>query len=104
MVANQAVRGSLASWSTVPAASEGCFLRRSHWEALRVLSRQKLEPPQAGQVGPSRQRVANSASRQAASVPDRSRNAASLGPRTARRDPSAAAIPPPRRLLKPSNI
>ena len=89
------------SWNTVPAVSESCFLHRLHWNTLRVLSAQKPRWPQAGQVSPSRQRMANSASRHAASVPNRSRNAASLRPRTARRNPSADAIPPPRRPWNP---
>ena len=101
MAASQTVSGSLPSWNTVPAVSESCFLHRLHWNTSRVLSRQKLEPPQAGQVRPSRQRIWDKASRQASSVPNRSRNAASLRPRTARRNPSADAIPPPRRPRNP---
>src|SRR4051794_36986607 len=64
-----------------------------HWKTLRVLSARKPRWLQAGQVNPSRQRMAKSASRHAASVPNRSRNAASLRPRTARRTPSADVIP-----------
>src|SRR3954451_25275042 len=104
MAENQAVSGSLVSWNTVPAVSEICFLQRLHWKTLRVLSAQKPRWPQAGQVSPSRQRMAKSASRQAASVPTRSRNAASLRPRTARRNPSADVIPPPLPALEPARI
>src|SRR4051812_25051862 len=104
MAANQATSGSLLSWNTVPAVSESCFLQRSHWNTLRVLSAQKPRWPQAGQVSPSRQRIWNKASRHAASVPKRSRNAASLRPRTARRNPSADAIPPPSPALEPARI
>src|SRR3954462_9072549 len=104
MAENQAVSGSLVSWNTVPAVSESCFLQRLHWKTLRVLSAQKPRWPQAGQVNPSRQRMAKSASRHAASVPNRSRNAASLRPRTARRNPSADAIPPPLPALEPARI
>src|SRR3954465_12153660 len=104
MAANHAVSGSLVSWNTVPAVSESCFLHRLHWNTLRVLSAQKPRWPQAGQVRPSRQRMAKSASRHAASVPNRSRNAASLRPRTARRNPSADAIPPPLPALEPARI
>jgi hypothetical protein len=98
---NQAVSGSLVSWNTVPAVSESCFLHRLHWKTLRVVSAQKPRWPQAGQVSPSRQRMAKSAARQAASVPNRPRNAASLRPSTARRNPSADAIPPPHRPWDP---
>src|SRR3954464_4424485 len=86
MAENQATSGSLVSWNTVPAVSETCFLHRLHWNTLRVLSAQKPRWPQAGQVKPSRQRIWNKASRQASSVPNRSRNAASLRPLNARRD------------------
>ncbi len=101
MAANQAVSGSLLPWNTVPAASESCLLQRLHWKTLRVLSAQTPRWPRAGQVSPSRQRMAKSASRHAASVPNRSRNAASLRPRTARRNRSADVIPPPRRPWNP---
>src|SRR5918911_4118969 len=101
---NQVVSGSLLSWNTVPAVSESCFLHRLHWNTLRVLSAQKPRWPQAGQVRPSRQRIRNKASRQASSVPNRSRNAASLSPRIARRNPSAAAMPPPSQALEPARI
>src|SRR4051794_4718652 len=101
---NQVVSGSLLSWKTVPAVSESCFLQRLHWNTLRVLSAQKPRWPQAGQVSPSRQRIRNKASRHAASVPKRSRNAASLRPRTARRNPFADAIPPPPPALEPARI
>src|SRR3954454_717889 len=104
MAANQVASGSLVSWNTVPAVSESCFLQRLHWNTLRVLSAQKPRWPQAGQVSPSRQRIWNKASRHAASVPKRSRNAASLRPRTARRNPSADAIPPPSPALEPARI
>src|SRR3954447_1970501 len=104
MAENQAVSGSLASWNTVPAVSETCLLQRLHWNTLRVLSAQKPRWPQARQVSPSRQRMAKSASRHAASVPNRSRNAASLRPLTARRNPSADAIPPPSPTLEPARI
>jgi hypothetical protein len=57
MAANQAVSGSLVSWKTVPAVSRTCRLQRLHWSSTRVLSRQKLEPPQSGQARPSRQRM-----------------------------------------------
>jgi hypothetical protein len=96
MAANQVVSGSLLSWNTVPAVSESCLSHRLHWKTLRVLSAQKPRPPQVGQVSPSRQRIANRDFRQASSVPNRSRNPASLRPRTARRNPSADAMPPPR--------
>src|SRR4051794_25356055 len=99
---NQVVSGSLLSWNTVPAVSESCFLQRLHWNTLRGLSAQKPRWPQAGQVRPSRQRMAKSASRHAASVPNRSRNAASLRPLTARRNPSADAILPPSPALEPA--
>ena len=48
--------------------------------------------------------MAKGASPQAASVPKRSRNAASLRPRTARRNPSTDAIPPPSPALEPAEI
>jgi hypothetical protein len=79
-------------------------LQRLHWNTSRVVSRQKPRPPQAGQVSPSRQRMAKSALRQASSVPNRSRNAASLRPRTARRNPSADAIPLPSPALEHAEI
>src|SRR5919206_1230528 len=104
IAANQVVSGSLLSWNTVPAVSESCLLHRLHWNTLRVVSRQKPRWPQAGQVAPPRQRISNNASRHAASVPNRSRNAASLRPRTARRNPSADAMPPPFTGLKPAGI
>ena len=85
----------------MPAVSESCFLHRLHWKTLRVVSAQKPRWPQAGQVRPSRQRIWNKACRQASSVPNRSRNAASLRPSTARRNPSADAIPPPDRPWNP---
>ena len=61
MAANQAVSGSLLSWNTVPAVSRSCFLHRLHWNSSRVLSAQKPRWPHAGQVSPSRQRMAKSA-------------------------------------------
>jgi hypothetical protein len=85
----------------VPAVSESCLLQRLHWKTLRVLSAQKPRWPQAGQLSPSRQRMWNNASRHASSVPNRSLNAASLRPLTARRNPSADAIPPPHRPWNP---
>ena len=98
MAANQVASGSLLSWNTVPAVSRSCRLQRPHWNSLRVVSSQKPRPPQAGQVRPSGQRIANKALRQASSVPNRSRNSASLSPRAKRRSPSADAI---RRLRQP---
>ena len=101
---NQAVSGSLVSWNTVPAVSRTCFLHRLHWNSLRVLSAQKPRWPQAGQASPSRQRISNSAFRQASSVPKRSRNSISLRPLTERRNPSADAIPGPRQPRKPRKL
>ena len=101
MAANQVVSGGLVSWNTVPAVSRTCFLHRLHWNNLRAFSRQKPRWPQAGQVRPSRQRISSSASRHASSVPNRSRNAASLSPLTERRTPSADAIPRLRQARNP---
>jgi hypothetical protein len=98
MAANQVVSGSLVSWNTVPAVSRTCLLHRLHWKTLRPLSSQKPRWPQAGQVRPSRQRISNNVARQASSVPKRSRNPASLSPRTERRNPLAVDI---RRLRQP---
>src|SRR3954469_19614783 len=104
MAANQALSGSLVSWNTVPAVRESCLLQRLHWNTLRVLSRQKPRPPQAGQVRPSRQRIPSSASRQASSVPKRSRNPASLSPLTERRNSCADAIPCPQQPKAVENL
>src|SRR6185503_6617799 len=72
-----------------------CFLQRLHWKTLRVFSSQKPRWPQFGQVRPSRQRISNSALRHPSSLPNRSRNSASLSPPSERRNPSVAATPPP---------
>ena len=97
---NQVVSGSLVSWNTVPAVSRTCRLQRLHWNSSRVFSWQKPRWPQAGQVSPWRQRISNSALRQASSVPNRSRNAASLRPLSARRKPAAITIRPLRQPPK----
>src|SRR5947209_10602283 len=97
IAANQAVSGGVVPWNTAPAVSETRFVRRLHRNTLRVVGAQEPRWPRAGRVNPSRQRTAKGAPRHAAAVPNRSRNAASLRPRTARRDPSADAIPPPPR-------
>ena len=104
MAWNHVVSGSSVSWNTVPAVSRSCFLQRLHWKTLRAFSSQKPRPPQAGQVRPSRQRIANSAARHASSVPNRSRNSTSLRPLTARRKPSAVAIRPLRQPRRPRKL
>jgi hypothetical protein len=86
------VSGSLLSWNTVPAVSRICFLQRLHWNSLRVLSWQKPLWPQPRQVRPSRQRISNSAFRQASSLPNCSRNTLSLIPLSARCNPAAAIL------------
>src|SRR5215212_8498242 len=57
MAANQVVSGSLVSWNTVPAVSRTCRLQRLHWNSVRVVSRQRLLCPQAGQLSLWRQRI-----------------------------------------------
>ena len=78
IAANQTVSGSLVEWRIVPAVSEVCFLQRLHWYNGRRVGKQCPRWPQPGRTKPSRRRSRASAFRHCFSVPNASRNAASL--------------------------